>query len=662
MGINKKGQVFFFVDSQSPQSKDYAAPGLIYKEVPLEYIRVFKNKTEKTVGPIEDRWGKLMTALVPVLDKETGELIAVLGMDVTTQYWYAESVKRTIPVAGLVILLILLVFYIQQFRILKSQKKAEKQIKEREEQYQALFEQAADGILIGDESGKIIDANKSMEAISGYQQEELIGKNITALFKPEELEKKPFDYISVLEGKTVLNEREMVQKNGDIVTIEMNTKKVGDGRLQAFFRDITQRKKNELLIKEKNEELISAEEELKASNEELRDINEMLADQKEELKKAKEKAEESDKLKSIFLANMSHEIRTPMNGIIGFSEILSDDTYPWSERKEYLHTINSLAQNLMQIIDDIIDISKIEANQLSISKEEFYLNDVIDELYQVYQMRLNKEKDKNVQLIEHKTLKRNDSRIHSDMVRIKQIFNNLISNAFKFTDSGSIEFGYELRNDREWLCFVKDTGIGIPEEEKKHIFERFRQVENQDGKMMEGTGLGLTISKNLINLLGGTIWVKSQPGTGTTFYFTLPYHQMNHEYKNHPGENKDLKLLKDKQILIVEDDQYSQEYFKQIFKTSGAKIIIAEKGEKGFNFYKTMEHLDLILMDIRLPDINGMEIIKRIRKEDNRIPIIAQTAHAMSENRTSYMKAGATDYISKPVTIHALLSLIKKYI
>jgi len=501
MGQNHKGEVYFFVDSRSPNSKDYAKPGLTYKEVSEEYLKTFETLHEKTVGPVEDRWGKLMTALIPIKEDKTGKLIAMLGMDVTIKHWIREILKQTGPMVLLIILAIILVFYIQQLRYLKKQREAERLIKKSKEQYQALFEQAAEGILIGNGKGFIIDANESMCQLTGYSKNELIGKKINLFFSKEEIDRNPFDYGAVLAGETVSNERNLRRKEGTTIFIEMNTKKVGDGRLQAFFRDITERKKSEKLIKEKNE---------------------LLSGQKEILEQTKEKAVESDRLKSVFLANMSHEIRTPMNGIIGFSELLTEENFSEEETKEYLQTIHSLSLNLLQIIDDIIDISKIEANQLTISEEFFYINDLLDELYLFHQMQINQHINKTIKFSVHKALPKYQSKIYCDLNRLKQILNNLLGNAIKFTKTGTIEFGYKPGYQKEWLFFVKDTGIGIPDDKQNEIFERFRQVEETKAGQYKGTGLGLSIVKSILTKLGGKIWVESEYEKGSTFWFTLP--------------------------------------------------------------------------------------------------------------------------------------------
>lgn len=662
MGRNTKGVVFFYVDSQSPDSEDYAGPGLIYSEVSGEYLAAFKQKTEKTVGPVEDRWGKLITALIPITDRQSGELIAMLGMDVTANYWFTEIIQRTAPVVGLVLLSIILVFYIQQLRYVRKQKQAEEKLKKSEQEYKALFEQAADGILIGEESGVIVDTNQSMCQLTGYKKNELIGQSINALFSEKELESKPFNYKAVMDGKTVTNQRKLTKKDGSTIFIEMNTRKVGDGRLQAYFRDITQRKKREEEIKEKNEELVAAEEELKSSNEELKEKNEMLARQKKELQKTKERAEESDRLKSVFLANMSHEIRTPMNGIIGFAELLTEENFSENEYKEYLKTIYSLSQNLLQIIDDIIDIAKIEANQLNINKEVFYINELIDELYHVHEMRIKQSEKQHIGLKAYRSLDKEESKIYSDLTRLKQILNNLIGNALKFTQQGIIEFGYRKSDANNWLFFVKDTGIGIPKEKQHEIFERFRRVDESHTSQFEGTGLGLSIVKSLVEKLGGKIWVESEEAQGSEFFFTLPQGEI---VKNNIS-SKTSKIparfnWKNKSILLIEDDEVSRTLLKKAFYKTGVEIIAASNGEEGLQALHSAGKVDLALVDIRLPGMNGFTVTREIRKINPDLPIIVQTAHALGEDREKSIEAGANQFVPKPIDIHLLMSMINSY-
>jgi len=380
---------------------------------------------------------------------------------------------------------------------------------------------------------------------------------------------------------------------------------------------------------------------------------------KEHLVEAKEHAEESDRLKTAFLANMSHEIRTPMNGILGFSQILREKRFPEEKQKEFLNVIHNRAKNLLQIINDIVDISKIEANQLKVEYSEFNLNQLLYELYNTYQFELQSINNSDIKLIIHKDLDYEKSLIYSDETRLKQILTNLISNSLKFTEKGEIEFGYKLRNEDELLFYVRDTGIGIPKDKQDFIFVRFRQADEVTSRKYGGTGLGLSISLNLVKMLGGKIWLESEEGKGTCFYFTLPY--------NRP--EKDTNILydddtfinynwKDQHILVVEDDLTTQEYINEILKPTKAKIDFTDSGEKGLEYYQTNKTYSLILMDLKLPDISGIDVTRKIRQTDAYTPIIAQTAYAMGEDKEQCLKAGCNEFITKPFNPQSLVGII----
>ncbi|MFW6203305.1 MAG: ATP-binding protein, partial [Marinilabilia sp.] len=430
-----------------------------------------------------------------------------------------------------------------------------------------------------------------------------------------------------------------------------------DGKPQWMFGthiDITERKVFEEQLKEKNEELLSAEEELRASNEELIDIN-------QRLEVAKEKAEESDRLKSAFLANMSHEIRTPMNGIIGFCQILQANEYSRDRQEYYLNIIDSRARHLLRLINDIVDISKIEAGQLTLNPQDFSINDLLNELYKIHKTGLSEAAKSHIHFQLSVPENSENWTLYSDEHRLRQILDNLISNAIKYTDEGRIEFGYYLQSDQTPVFYVKDTGIGISNEYLKSIFERFSQAGDSPGRLQEGAGLGLAISKNLSDLMKGRLWVESTKGEGSVFYLTLPASvknistEMKHEEQNTPQ-------LKDKTILIVEDDRTSRELIRETLRPTGAKLLMKETGEDGLMAYNSSRRIDLVLMDIRLPDIDGTEIIKTIRLKNPNVPIIAQTAYAMDEDRQKYTRAGADDYIAKPIDINKLYTLISKYL
>ncbi|MBS3806794.1 MAG: PAS domain S-box protein [Bacteroidales bacterium] len=319
--------------------------------------------------------------------------------------------------------------------------------------------------------------------------------------------------------KTRQGEQKWIWEQGRMVP----SPEPGETHLEGLMTDITERKKAEEILNRKNDKLKATEEELRASNEELREANQRLEEQKVELRKAKKKAEESDRLKSTFLANMSHEIRTPMNGIMGFASMLQKKPYDPEEQTKFLKIIHDSSSHLLEIINDIVDVSKIEANQLSLKPSPFCLNDTLQELYNTYLAELDQKNKTHIALYLEQGLSRDHSWINADVNRLKQILYNLLGNAVKFTEKGSIRFGYKQEAPACLLFYVADTGIGIPADKVEQIFSRFEQAKESNHSEYGGSGLGLTITRSLVEMMGGKIWVESQPEHGTTFYFTLPF-------------------------------------------------------------------------------------------------------------------------------------------
>ncbi len=389
----------------------------------------------------------------------------------------------------------------------------------------------------------------------------------------------------------------------------------------------------------------------------------------EELILSREKAVEADNLKSTFLANMSHEIRTPMNGILGFSELLkSDDTGP-EERANYIDIIHQSGKQLMNIINDILDISKIEVGQIQINEENTSVNHILDELMILFNPAAS---DKGIELRLHKELNEKESVIRTDSVRLRQILSNLINNAIKFTKKGYVEFGYLLvpecmgKNAELKDCiqfYVTDTGIGIPANKREIIFDRFRQSDESHTRKFGGTGLGLAISKGFVELLGGTIWHESEEHKGSTFYFTIPY-KVGDPEKIQKIEEKfaDQYHWNNFKVLIVEDDDISYRYMSKVLEKTNIGVIRAVTGIEAIELCKKNPDFDLILMDIQLPGINGYEATRRIRAFAPDIPIIAQTAHALAEDRKKSLDIGCNDFITKPIKRNILLRKMEKYL
>ncbi len=373
------------------------------------------------------------------------------------------------------------------------------------------------------------------------------------------------------------------------------------------------------------------------------------------------KAQTSDKLKSSFLANMSHEIRTPMNSIIGFSNLLSSEEIPDEEKIEFINYIKSSGEMLLNLIDDIIDIAKIEAGEIKINKKECDINRLFSELHKTFEEIKNKAGKYHIQLIPSPSQEEGFT-IKTDPFRLRQILSNLLGNAIKFTDKGSIEFGYKLKNEKEIEFYVKDTGIGLSKEELAVIFERFKRSTQSEEKNIVGTGLGLSISKNLVELMKGEMWVDSKPGSGTTFFFILPYLKSTKIIE--PETVGDMVYSfnwQGKTILVVEDNTQSYYFIRELLKRTGIYIERAINGFEAIDMCRN-RNIDLVLMDIQLPKMNGYEATKEIKKINSAIPVIAQTAFAMEGDREKSILAGCDDYIPKPLNINSLLPKINQFI
>ncbi|MDD4373616.1 MAG: ATP-binding protein [Bacteroidales bacterium] len=383
-----------------------------------------------------------------------------------------------------------------------------------------------------------------------------------------------------------------------------------------------------------------------------------------ELIKALEKAEESDKLKTAFLTSMSHEIRTPMNHIIGFVDFLRDPDLPQNEREEYSQIVFDSGQVLLRLIDDIIDIAKIESGQMRLHKTNFVLNEMIHNLYRSYDQLRTKKGKQELNFKLNIPAHISNLTVNTDAVRLQQIFSNLLDNAFKFTDTGTIEMGFEII-DRQLHFFVKDTGVGISKDKHELIFKRFRQLDYSSTKKYGGTGLGLSIIKGLIDLLEGEVILKSEPGTGSEFRFTIPAAIVQIESKPTP----DIKELDhtyhwpDKQILIVEDERMNYNLLLVMLRPTRVKVLWAMDGEEAIQLIRDgKEKIDLILMDIRLPRTNGYEATEAIKKLRPDIPVIAQTAYAMDIEIQKAQQAGCDAYITKPIDRHQLLETIFSFL
>jgi len=374
---------------------------------------------------------------------------------------------------------------------------------------------------------------------------------------------------------------------------------------------------------------------------------------------AKEKAEESDRLKTAFLANISHEIRTPMNGILGFLELLTDPGIDDQQRELYLDIMNKSGQRLLATINDIVEISKIEAGQIEVYESEVKINEVLDYHHQVFSKMAS---DKNIDLIRSYLPELEDNCILTDKFKLEGILTNLLNNAVKFTKSGKIEFGNYIK-EGFMIFFVKDTGMGIPPEKIKTIFDRFVQGDLSITRPYEGSGLGLSIVKAYLDKMGGKIWVESTLGVGSTFYFSIPYKPVRKKSNKIDISIKHIEKRNiNAKILIAEDDEVSYEYIKTILGQEPLELIHCNNGDDAVKIAREIKDISLILMDIKMPGINGLDAVRLIRSFNKQIPIIALTAYAFSNDRDEAIRSGCNDYLSKPVNRINLVNKINDYI
>ncbi len=373
-----------------------------------------------------------------------------------------------------------------------------------------------------------------------------------------------------------------------------------------------------------------------------------------ELEGALQLAEKSNQLKTAFLSNLSHEIRTPMNAIVGFSDLLVSN-YPDKKLEEYVSIIRSSSSQLLSIINDIIEMSMIDTNQVNLHYSNVNVNRTIGEICASFSVGMDA--NSKVELKKNLPVHQN-YQIYTDEVKLRQILTNLVSNALKFTERGLVEVGYSEGND--FLEFyVKDTGIGIDPKYHEDIFERFWRVDHPDLTLYRGLGIGLTLSRSFVKLMGGNIWLHSEPSIGSTFYFTVPFKKTSET----PSEKETEKLSFDNHvILICEDDDNNLYYFKELFSKTNTFILWARNGNEAVKSVKENPNIDLVLMDLKMPEMNGWEatkIIKTIRPE---LPVIAQTAHALIIETSQLTTKGFDDYVTKPIKKSELFDKISRYI
>ena len=517
---------------------------------------------------------------------------------------------------------------------LTHRKRAEIQIR----QLSTALEQSPVPVIITDTASKILYVNNSFTDFSRMDPEDVIGTTPDEITRGQiRVSENRKMWNTIQSGKIYKDEIRYTLRSGDKLWLSLTVSPVFDEHERAtqyvvIIEDITERKVYE-----------------------------------ESLKKSKEKAEESDRLKSAFLANMSHEIRTPMNAILGFSSLLKEQRISPEQQAYYIDIINTKGRDLLRIISDIIDISRIEAGDLYIRMEPVEVFKFIRDIYEEFKEDAQLKTRSNLQFRLDIPDREKPLIINTDATRLKQVFVNLIQNSIKFTSKGFIEMGFELLEDNNIRMFVRDTGIGIPQDKQKIIFDRFRQIDDSHTREYGGTGLGLAISQSLVETMGGELKVKSAEGHGSEFHFTHKYiltRAPGPDQKDdlHKKGIQEARLdLSGRKILIVEDDGASYLFLETLLKKYNPEISWAKNGKQAMSSLKKPGKFDMIMMDIRMPDMNGLEATAKIRKKYPDLPIIAQTAYAQLTDRKAALDCGCNDYISKPISPVELKSILLKY-
>jgi len=499
----------------------------------------------------------------------------------------------------------------------------------------SLIDSIPDFIFFKDLNSKYVGCNKAFANYLGIDEKEIIGRSDYDFFSKEVADSYNESDIQILEDKTpIRNEEWNIFPDGsrhllDTVKVLYYDKKGKALGIMALSRDITEKQETQ-----------------------------------EQFRAAKEKAEESDRLKTAFLANMSHEIRTPMNSIIGFSSLLTEENLSENDRSEYIQHINQAGESLLNLIDDIIDIAKIEAGQLTVSIESYSLNELFIELHTTHAELIRRKFNSEVVLKVIPSDLPYGNTIMTDPFRLKQVISNLLGNAMKFTTQGVISYGFRIENENI-LFFVKDTGIGISEDNQKIIFSRFRQAQNNRKRHFGGTGLGLAISQHIVGLLGGNIWVESTPGEGSTFYFTLPYNPVETQLKQVESKNQDRTLVYDwsnKSMLVIEEVDSSFNYITAALSRTGIKLIRATDETSGVQECFSNDSIDLIYLDVNASHLNGYNAARKMKELWPDKKIIAQTSDDFHDDYMAQHGDCCDDFIIKPVRFNLLMKVLAKYL
>ncbi|MDE5421192.1 transporter substrate-binding domain-containing protein [Ancylomarina sp. DW003] len=558
--------------------------------------------------------------------------------NVSRQKWSHEKVgaiqvypiwmNNTLIVTILILIVLVVLILLLRFRI-----NAIRKVKNSEEKLRHALIAAPFPIMIHAEDGEIISLNETWVELTGYSIEELptISEWTRKAFRQEHKNNKRYkDGLYLVNNKIKEGEYKIFTSWGSKIIWDFSSAPLGsfeDGRrlIISMAKDVTERKKHEL-----------------------------------ELIKAKEKAEKSDSLKSAFLANMSHEIRTPMNGILGFADLLKEPELNNEKQQEYIRIIENSGVRMLNIINDIIDISKIEAGLMEVHIKESNINEQIEYIYTFFKPEVEA---KGMVLTYKNSLPFDEVFVRTDREKLFAILTNLVKNAIKYSDHGSIDFGYIRKRDF-FEFYVKDTGVGIEKDQQEAIFKHFVQEDISDKDARQGAGLGLSISKAYVEMLGGKLRVESEKGKGSTFYFTIPCDTKFEEASLVSNELSYRELdnqIDNLKILVVEDHEESALLLRIILKKLSSTILYARNGYEAIEICRNTPDLDLIFMDIKMPEMDGYEATRKIREFDEKVIIISQTAFALAGDKEKGIEVGCNGYLTKPIKKKELLSVIQRF-
>lgn len=628
----KEGRIYFYADSEIESSQDYSPPGQEFSEAQEEDRQPFIDGKERITDPLTDRWGTWITIYIPVVEKN-GKVSSVFGMDFDAKSW-SSSILHDVFKSVILVLLALLVWYFQYRIVIKNRSlkkmfeatiKADKDLQISEARTRSITDSANDAILMIDHHGNVTYWNPAAEKIFGYKKEEILGKNLHNNIAPEKYrESYEAAFPEFLKtgkgdavGKTI--DLEAVRKDGTVISVQLSLSSFNiDGNWNAIgiMRDTTEKKRIE-----------------------------------EALIKAKQESEAANKAKSVFLSNMSHEIRTPLNAIIGFSQLMKRDIHLSKQQKEYNTAIIRAGEHLLELINEILELSKIEAGRIVLNPTSIDLHALCNDIYMMFRDRAN---DKHLQLI----FENSDDLpkyIMVDEGKLRQLFVNIIGNAIKFTDEGGVAVRTQVtrfEDDKSYLIVeVQDSGPGISEEELGKLFRHFEQTSS-GVKKGTGTGLGLALSRELALLMGGDITVSSKVGEGSVFTFKIVFTEGNENDIEKP-DTKRVISIEDKSksytILVVDDKKENLQVAVNLLELVGFRTEEAVDGKDAIDKVIASKP-DLVLMDMRMPVMDGYEATRIIKAMDEYkdIPIVALTASTFEEERKRIDALKMQGYIRKP--------------